>query len=53
MITDRLADKLDLRVGETVRVEVLEGQPRSVELTVGATVREMMGLNAWWERGAR
>ena len=52
VITDRLADKLDLRVGETVRVEVLEGRPRSVELTVGATVREMMGLNAYLERGA-
>ena len=52
VITDRLADKLDLRVGETVRVEVLEGRPRSVELTVGATVREMMGLNAYMERGA-
>jgi putative ABC transport system permease protein len=35
-----------------VRVEVLEGQERVLELPVAATVREMMGLNAYMERGA-
>jgi putative ABC transport system permease protein len=52
VLTDRLADKLGLRVGDTVRVEVLEGRERTLELTVGATVREMMGLNAYMERRA-
>ncbi|MGZ5214707.1 MAG: ABC transporter permease [Caldimonas sp.] len=52
VLTDRLADKLGLRVGDTVRVEVLEGRERTLELPVAATVREMMGLNAYMERGA-
>ncbi len=52
VITDRLADKLGVRVGDALEVEVLEGRPRRVSLTVGATVREMMGLNAYMDRGA-
>lgn len=50
VLTDRLADKLGLRVGDRVRVEVLEGRERTLELAVGATVREMMGLNAYMDR---
>jgi putative ABC transport system permease protein len=41
-----------VRVGERVRVEVLEGKARTLELTVDATVREMMGLNAYMNREA-
>jgi putative ABC transport system permease protein len=52
VLTDRLADKLALRVGDRVRVEVLEGRARTLWLPVDATVREMMGLNAYMERGA-
>jgi putative ABC transport system permease protein len=52
VLTDRLADKLGVRVGERVRVEVLEGKARTLELTVDATVREMMGLNAYMNREA-
>ena len=52
VLTDRLADKLGLRIGDAVRVEIQEGRPRSVELTVDGTVREMMGLNAYMERHA-
>jgi putative ABC transport system permease protein len=52
VLTDRLADKLGLAVGDTVRVEVLEGRARTLDMTVGATVREMMGMNAYMERGA-
>ncbi len=52
VITDRLADKLGVKVGETLEVEVLEGRPRRITLTVGATVREMMGLNAYIDRSA-
>ncbi|KQW37636.1 ABC transporter permease [Rhizobacter sp. Root404] len=50
VLTDRLADKLGLHVGDTVRVEVLEGRERVLELPVRATVREMMGLNAYMDR---
>jgi putative ABC transport system permease protein len=52
VLTDRLADKLGVHVGDAVRVEVLEGRERTLELTVDATVREMMGLNAYMDRRA-
>jgi putative ABC transport system permease protein len=52
LLTDRLADKLGVRVGETLRVEVLEGRARTLELPVDGTVREMMGLNAYMNRDA-
>jgi putative ABC transport system permease protein len=52
VMTDRLASKLGLRVGERVRVEVLEGRQRVVSVPLSATVREMMGLNAYMERRA-
>jgi putative ABC transport system permease protein len=52
VMTDRLATKLALRVGDRVRVEVLEGRQRTVDVPLGATVREMMGLNAYMERRA-
>jgi len=52
VMTDRLADKLGLRIGDRVRVEVLEGRQRTVEVALSATVREMMGLNAYMERRA-
>ncbi len=52
VMTDRLADKLGLRVGDPVRVEVLEGRQRARDVPLAATVREMMGLNAYMERRA-
>jgi putative ABC transport system permease protein len=52
VLTDRLADKLGLRVGDRVRVEVQEGRRQVLTLPVDATVREMMGLNAYMNRAA-
>ncbi len=52
VLTDRLADKLGVRVGDRVQVEVLEGRARTLDLVVDATVREMMGLNAYMNRPA-
>ncbi|MBL0726579.1 FtsX-like permease family protein [Piscinibacter sp. HJYY11] len=52
VLTDRLADKLGVRVGDPVRVKILEGRERTLELVVGATVRDMMGLNAYMDRTA-
>ncbi len=52
VLTDRLADKLGVRVGDRLRVEVLEGRARTLDLVVDATVREMMGLNAYMNREA-
>jgi len=52
VMTDRLAAKLALSVGDRVRVEVLEGRQRTLDIVLAATVREMMGLNAYMERRA-
>jgi len=52
VLTDRLADKLGVRPGEVLRVEVLEGRRAVLEVPVQATTREMMGLNAYLERDA-
>ncbi|MDL2337596.1 MAG: ABC transporter permease [Pseudomonadota bacterium] len=52
VLTDRLADKLGVQVGGRVQVEVLEGRARTLDLVVDATVREMMGLNAYMNRPA-
>jgi putative ABC transport system permease protein len=50
VLTDRLADKLGVAVGDTLRVEVLEGRTRTLALRVGGLVRETMGLNAYMDR---
>jgi putative ABC transport system permease protein len=52
VMTDRLAHKLGLHVGDSVRVEVLEGRVRTLDLRLGATVREIMGMNAYMGREA-
>jgi putative ABC transport system permease protein len=52
VMTDRLADKLGLRVGDRVEVQVLEERQRTVNVPLAATAREMMGLNAYMERRA-
>jgi putative ABC transport system permease protein len=51
LLTDRLADKLHLQVGETVRVELQEGRREVLELPVSGIVHEMLGMNAYLERG--
>ncbi|MGM9489185.1 ABC transporter permease [Ideonella sp. YS5] len=50
VMTDRLATKLGLEVGEPVQVEVLEGKVRRFSLRLGGTVQETMGLNAYLDR---
>ena len=50
LLTDRLADRLGVRVGDTLRLEVLEGRRQVLELPVVGTVVEMMGMNAYIER---
>jgi putative ABC transport system permease protein len=52
VITDRLADKLGLRVGDWVDVEPLEGRARTLKVRIGGTVSETMGLNAYMDRRA-
>jgi putative ABC transport system permease protein len=52
VMTDRLARKLGLRVGDSVQVNVLEGRQHLVEVRLSATASEIMGLNAYMERRA-
>ncbi len=50
MISDRLADKLGLRVGDSVTVEMREGKRLVRSVAVTRLVRDMMGLNAYMDR---
>lgn len=50
LLTDRLATKLHLKLGDTVRVELQEGRREVLELPVSGLVHEMMGMNAYLER---
>lgn len=50
LITDRLADRLDLAVGAVVHVQRLDANRASFSLPVRAVVQEMMGMSAYTER---
>jgi putative ABC transport system permease protein len=52
LMTDRLAAKLGLSPGDTVRVEVREGRRQVLDVVVERTVRNMMGMSAYLEREA-
>ncbi len=52
LMSDRLATRLQARVGDTVRIEVLEGRMPVLEATIAGVVRDTMGLNAWMDRDA-
>jgi putative ABC transport system permease protein len=52
LLTDRLAVKLHLQVGDSVRVELQEGRREVLELKVSGTVHEMLGMNAYLERAS-
>jgi len=47
LLTDRLADILEVRPGDRVRIEFLEGERREREVEVTGLVREMMGVSAY------
>lgn len=52
LMTDRLAEKLGLRPGDTVTVELREGRRSVLRMVLQGTVRDMMGLNAFVQRDA-
>jgi len=52
VLTDRLAEKLQARVGDALEVELQDGSARTARVPLAATVREMMGLNAYLPRAA-
>jgi len=51
LMGERLAARLGLRVGDLVTVELREGRRYVRQVPVQQTVRDMMGLNAYIERG--
>lgn len=52
LITDRLAQRLQVSPGDILQVEVQEGQRQVLEIPVRGIVKEMMGMNAYIERRA-
>ncbi len=52
LMTDRLADKLGLKPGDTVTLQVRQGRRQERQVVVERTVRDMMGLNSFMERPA-
>lgn len=50
LLTDRLAERLHIKPGQIVRVELMEGRREVLELPVTGTVAEMMGMGAYIER---
>jgi putative ABC transport system permease protein len=49
VLTERLAEILSIRPGESLTVEVLEGERPRRKVTVVGTVDELFGLNAYME----
>jgi len=47
LLTDRLAERLGVRAGDTLRVEALTGRRNVRDVAVVATVRDLMGLYAY------
>jgi putative ABC transport system permease protein len=52
LLTDRLADRLQVKPGDTVRLEFLEGRREALDINVTGVVTEMLGMNAYIERHA-
>ncbi|MDD9938631.1 MAG: ABC transporter permease [Myxococcales bacterium] len=52
MLTRKLAEILEVRIGEPITVEVLEGQRPTVQLTVTGLVEEVFGLQGHMQRDA-
>ncbi|MDO9166241.1 MAG: ABC transporter permease, partial [Rhodoferax sp.] len=52
LLTDRLADRLKVKPGDTVRLEFLEGRREALDINVAGVVTEMLGMNAYIERHA-
>lgn len=50
LLTARLAERLRVRPGDTVRVALLDGKRVEAEVRVAGTVREMAGMNVWMRR---
>ena len=50
LLTDRLAERLQVKPGELLQLEFLEGRREVIQVRVVASASEMMGMNAYMER---
>lgn len=51
-LTDILAERLSLEAGDTVTIELLEGDRRSIQTVMAGTVRDMLGMQGYMRRSA-
>ena len=51
LMTKALADRLHVTPGDTVDVEILEGEQRTRTVMVAGTIEEMMGMSLYMELG--
>jgi putative ABC transport system permease protein len=49
LLTDRLAQRLDVRPGDQLWVETLQGKRRQREMTVAGTVGELIGMSVYMD----
>jgi putative ABC transport system permease protein len=52
LLTDRLADRLEVRVGDRILVEALAGERHKRLVPVVGVVRDLIGLSAYMDLGA-
>lgn len=52
IITDYLADLLQIKVGDMLTLEVLEGSQPTFQVPVAGTAKEYLGVNAYMQRSA-
>ncbi len=52
VLSDKLAELLDVRVGELLRMEVTEGRRPELDVPVAAIVKTYMGTSAYMELGS-
>lgn len=52
LLTDVLAEKLGVRPGDSVELEILEGRERRRQVLVAGTIDEMMGMQAYMDLAA-
>ncbi|TWU65773.1 ABC transporter permease [Crateriforma conspicua] len=50
VVSDALAERLDVRAGDLIHVQVLEGQRPSRDLVVSMVTKEYAGMNAYMDR---
>jgi putative ABC transport system permease protein len=52
ILTDYLAELLHIKPGDTLTIEVLEGNRPTVQVPVVGTAKEYLGVNAYMQQGA-